>query len=36
MRLPKFEYLEPRTLKEAANALASDRKGESFKDGGKP
>jgi CO/xanthine dehydrogenase FAD-binding subunit len=27
MRLPKFEYLEPKTLKEAANTLASGRKG---------
>jgi 4-hydroxybenzoyl-CoA reductase beta subunit len=26
MRLPKFEYLEPKTLKEASNALASDAK----------
>ncbi len=26
MRLPKFEYLEPKTLKEAAKALASDPK----------
>jgi 4-hydroxybenzoyl-CoA reductase subunit beta len=26
MRLPKFEYLEPKTLKEAAKALASDAK----------
>ena len=26
MRLPKFEYLEPKTLKEAAKALASDTK----------
>jgi len=26
MRLPRFEYLEPKTLKEAARALASDAK----------
>lgn len=34
MRLPKLEYLEPRTLREAANALASDRKGSALIAGG--
>jgi 4-hydroxybenzoyl-CoA reductase beta subunit len=34
MRLPKFEYLEPKTLKEAAKALASDTKGSVLIAGG--
>ena len=34
MRLPKFEYLAPRTLREAANALASDTKGSVLLAGG--
>jgi len=34
MRLPKFEYLEPRTLKEAAKALALDTKGSALLAGG--
>ena len=34
MRLPRFEYLEPKTLKEAANALASDLKGSVLIAGG--
>jgi 4-hydroxybenzoyl-CoA reductase subunit beta len=34
MRLPKFEYLEPRSLKEAAKALASDTKGSALLAGG--
>jgi 4-hydroxybenzoyl-CoA reductase beta subunit len=34
MRLPKFEYLEPKTLKEAAKALASDAKGSVLLAGG--
>jgi 4-hydroxybenzoyl-CoA reductase subunit beta len=34
MRLPKFEYLEPKTLKEAAHALASDTKGSALIAGG--
>ena len=34
MRLPKFEYLAPRTLKEAANALALDIKGSVLLAGG--
>jgi 4-hydroxybenzoyl-CoA reductase beta subunit len=34
MRLPKFEYLAPRTLKEAANALALDTKGSVLLAGG--
>ena len=27
MRLPKFEYLEPKTLEEPTSALASNNKG---------
>jgi 4-hydroxybenzoyl-CoA reductase subunit beta len=34
MRLLKFEYLEPKTLKEAANALALDMKGSVLIAGG--
>jgi CO/xanthine dehydrogenase FAD-binding subunit len=34
MRLPKFEYLEPKTLKEATKALASDAKGSVLLAGG--
>ena len=34
MRLPKFEYLEPKTLNEAAQALASDMKGSVLIAGG--
>ena len=34
MRLPKFEYLEPKTLKEATKALASDTKGSVLIAGG--
>ena len=34
MRLPKFEYLEPKTLREAAKALASDTKGSVLIAGG--
>ena len=34
MRLPKFEYLEPKTLKEATHALASDTKGSVLIAGG--
>jgi 4-hydroxybenzoyl-CoA reductase subunit beta len=34
MRLPKFKYLEPRTLKEAVNALALDTKGSVLLAGG--
>ncbi|NWF91476.1 MAG: FAD binding domain-containing protein [Syntrophaceae bacterium] len=34
MRLPRFEYIEPRTLKEAANALAADSKGSVLLAGG--
>jgi 4-hydroxybenzoyl-CoA reductase subunit beta len=34
MRLPKFEYLEPKTLKKAAHALASDMKGSVLLAGG--
>ena len=34
MRLLKFEYLEPKTLKETANALASDMKGSVLIAGG--
>jgi 4-hydroxybenzoyl-CoA reductase subunit beta len=34
MRLPKFEYLEPKTLKQAAHALASDTKGSVLIAGG--
>jgi 4-hydroxybenzoyl-CoA reductase subunit beta len=34
MRLPKFEYLEPKTLKEAAKVLASDAKGSVLLAGG--
>ena len=34
MRLPKFEYLEPKTLKEAAKAHASDAKGSALLAGG--
>jgi 4-hydroxybenzoyl-CoA reductase subunit beta len=34
MRLPMFEYLEPKTLKEAAIALASDAKGSVLLAGG--
>ena len=34
MRLPKFEYLEPKSLKEAINALASDTKGSVLLAGG--
>jgi 4-hydroxybenzoyl-CoA reductase subunit beta len=34
MRLPKFEYLEPKTLKEAVHALASDVKGSVLLAGG--
>jgi len=34
MRLPKFEYLEPRTLREAARALAPDTKGSALLAGG--
>ena len=34
MRLPKFEYLEPRSLKEAAKALALDTKGSALLAGG--
>jgi 4-hydroxybenzoyl-CoA reductase subunit beta len=34
MRLPKFEYLEPKTLREAAKTLASDTKGSVLIAGG--
>jgi len=34
MRLPKFEYIEPRTLKEAAKAIAADREGTFLLAGG--
>lgn len=34
MNLPKFEYLEPRNLKEAANALALDTRGTVLLAGG--
>ena len=34
MRLPKSEYLEPKTLNEAAKALASDMKGSVLIAGG--
>jgi carbon-monoxide dehydrogenase medium subunit len=34
MRLPKFEYLESKTLKEAAKALASGAKGSVLIAGG--
>jgi 4-hydroxybenzoyl-CoA reductase subunit beta len=34
MRLPKFEYLEPKTLKEAVKALASEPKGSVLLAGG--
>jgi CO/xanthine dehydrogenase FAD-binding subunit len=34
MRLPKFEVLEPKILREAAIALASDRKGSVLLAGG--
>ena len=34
MRLPKFEYLEPKTLNEATKALASDMKGSVLMAGG--
>jgi carbon-monoxide dehydrogenase medium subunit len=34
MRLPKFEYLEPKTLKEAVKVLASDPKGSVLLAGG--
>lgn len=34
MRLPKFEYLEPRSLKEAAKALAADPGGTLLLAGG--
>ena len=34
MRLPKFEYLEPRSLKEAINAFVSDTKGSVLLAGG--
>jgi 4-hydroxybenzoyl-CoA reductase beta subunit len=34
MRLPKFEYLEPKTLKEAVKALASEAKGSVLLTGG--
>ena len=34
MRLPKFEYLEPKSLKEAMNALVSDTKGSVLLAGG--
>jgi 4-hydroxybenzoyl-CoA reductase subunit beta len=34
MRLPRFEFLEPKTLKEATRALASDRKGAVLLAGG--
>ena len=34
MRLPKFQYLEPKTFKEAINALASDPKGSILLAGG--
>jgi CO/xanthine dehydrogenase FAD-binding subunit len=34
MRLPKFDYLEPESLKEAAKALAMDLKGSVLLAGG--
>src|SRR4030042_6330950 len=34
MRLPKFEYIEPKTLKEASKALALDIKGSVLLAGG--
>jgi len=34
MRLPKFDYLEPKSLKEAAKALAMDLKGSVLLAGG--
>ena len=34
MRLPKFEYLEPRSLKEAAKVLCADTKGSVLLAGG--
>jgi len=34
MRLPKFEYIEPRTLKDAAKAFAADPKGTVLLAGG--
>jgi len=34
MRLPKFEYLEPKSLKEAAKFLAADTKGSALLAGG--
>jgi len=34
MRLPKFEYLEPKSLKEAMNGLVSDTKGSVLLAGG--
>jgi len=34
MRLPKFQYLEPKTLNEAAKALVSQRKGAALLAGG--
>jgi CO/xanthine dehydrogenase FAD-binding subunit len=34
MRLPKFEYQEPKTLKEAVRTVASDTRGSVFLAGG--
>jgi len=34
MRLPKFEYMEPRSLKEASKTLALDPKGSVLLAGG--